>query len=362
MNRQVQWRLLAGMIFLIVIAVRLALAAQTFVRPIIDRPGECLYCQAVKEAFAQAQQSVDLLLSDAQLTDNPLWEELLSAAARGVRVRVLLDASDWSPSITEKNRPTIEFLKENGIQAGFDDPAVTTHAKLVVIDRQVVILGSSNWNRYAFTEQEQANIELEDEQVGEVFSSYYDRLWADTLPLGGIKLDVTAISPGQPLLIPIPEMAGTKNYAEILCELLRQARRQVHVVMYRASYYPAYQESLSNGILQELIDAIGRGLDVKVLLDDCSYYPESARANLEAGLYLHLNGVEVRFDDPTQTTHTKLVLIDEKSVLLGSTNWNYYSLEKNNEVDLALIDLPSVAACYEPYFQLLWARGKSITR
>ncbi len=355
---------MTGAIFLILFSFSLGatLFAETFVRPVIDRPGGCLYCRAVKEALAQAQQSIDLLLSDAQLVDNPLWEELLSAASRGVRVRVLLDASDWSPAITEKNRPTIEFLTARGIEARLDDPEVTTHAKLVVVDRRVVILGSSNWNRYAFTEQEQANIELEDEQVGEVFAAYFDRLWLDELPSGGIELDMTSLTIGRPLLIPIPEMAGTKNYAEILCELLRQAKCQVHVVMYRASYYPAYQKSLSNGILQELIDAIGRGLDVKVLLDDCSYYPESALANLEAGLYLHLHGVEVRFDDPTQTTHAKLVLIDEKSVLLGSTNWNYYSLEKNNEVDLALIDLPSVAACYEPYFQLLWAKGKLITR
>lgn len=353
---------MVGVVFLILFSVGTTLFAETVVRPVIDRPGECLYCQAVKEAFAQAQQSIDLLLSDAQLTDNPLWEELLSAASRGVRVRVLLDASDWSPSITEKNRPAIDFLTANGIEARFDDPAVTTHAKLVIVDRQIVVLGSSNWNRYAFTEQEQTNIELKDGQVGEAFSAYFNRLWMDTLPPGGIELDPTSLGTERPLLIPIPETVDTRNYGAILCELLRQAKRSVHVVMYRASYYPAYRESLSNEILYELTDALGRGLDVKVLLDDCSYYPESARANLEAALYLHLHGVDVRFDDPTQTTHAKLVLIDEKSVLLGSTNWNYYSLEKNNEVDLALIDLPSVAACYEPYFQLLWARGKAIMR
>jgi len=346
--------------FLILVCLGTTTFAETLVRPVIDRPGECRYCWVVKEAFARAQQSVDLLLSDAQLADNPLWEELLAAALRGVRVRVLLDSSDWAPSITEKNRPTIEFLQDNGIEARFDDPATTTHAKLVVVDRRVVILGSSNWNRYAFTEQEQANIELKDEQVGEVFSAYFDRLWSEKLFTGGIRLDAACIAARQPLIVPIPETVDTRNYATVLCELLHQAQRSVHVVMYRASYYPAYQESVSNEILQELISAVGRGLDVKVLLDDCAYYPDSARANLEAALYLHLHGVEVRFDDPAQTTHAKLVIIDEESVVLGSTNWNYYSLEKNNEVDLALIELPSVAAHFQSYFQSLWASGELI--
>ena len=227
-------------------------------------------------------------------------------------------------------------------------------------DRRLVILGSSNWNRYAFTEQEQTNIEVTDERVGEVFSTYFDRLWSKELFAGGVRLDAASVGTPQPSVVPIPETVDTHNYATILCELLRCAQQSVHVVMYRASYYPAYPESVSNTILQALVSAAGRGLDVKVLLDDCAYYPDSARANLEAALYLHLQGVEVRFDDPAQTTHAKLVIIDEESVILGSTNWNYYSLEKNNEVDLALIDLPSVATHFESYFHLLWARGKRI--
>jgi len=361
MNRVTQRQRIGIVFFLILSVVGVAALAETLVRPIIDRPGECRYCRVVEEAFARAQQSVDLLLSDAQLADNPLWDGLLSAALRGVKVRVLLDSSDWAPSITEKNRPTIAFLQDNGIEARFDSPATTTHAKLVVIDRRVVILGSSNWNRYAFTDQEQANIEVTDEQVGGIFSTYFDWLWSERLFAGGVRFDVASLAARHPLVVPIPETVDTRNYATILCWLLRQARRSVHVAMYRASYYPAYQQSVSNEILQELISAVGRGLDVKVLLDDCAFYPDSARANLETALYLHLQGVEVRFDDPEQTTHAKLVIIDEESIVLGSTNWNYYSLEKNNEVDLALIDIASVASHYEAYFQSLWASGRGIT-
>jgi len=351
---------MGGVVFLILFSVGTTLFAETFVRPVIDRPGECLYCQAVKEAFAQAQQSIDLLLSDAQLAANTLWEDLLAAASRGVGIRVLLDASDWAPSITEKNRATIDFLVSHGIDARFDDPAVTTHAKLVIVDRRVVILGSSNWNRRAFTAQEQTNIAVEDEQVGEVFAVYFDRLWSGELSPGCVWLDSTSFTQAQPLLAPIPETVDTANYARVLLTLLPQAKTSVHVVMYRASYYPGFPGSLSNEILQGLIAASGRGLDVRILLDDCAFYPESAEANLEAALYLHLHGVETRFDDPTETTHAKLVLIDGETVLLGSTNWNYYSLEKNNEVDLVLAHLPAVATVYESYFHLLWRRANAI--
>lgn len=362
MNRRLQWRITGetALFFLVLFAVGAGLIAQTLVCPVIDRPGENIYCCCVKETFAAAEESIDLLLSNAQLDEVPLWDELLAAASRGVRVRVLLDESEWSTSITEKNRPTIEFLKVHGIEARFDDPAVTIHAKLVIVDRRVVILGSSNWNHYAFTDQEQANVKVQDEQVGEVFATYFDRLWRGNLPPGGIRLDLGLLTGEGPLLIPIPETVGTANYASLLLELLHRVKRSIHVVMYRISYYPQYSGSLSNEILGALVDAAARGLDVKVLIDDCAFYPGSAEENLEAALYLHLHGVKIRLDDPSETTHCKLVIIDAETVLVGSTNWNYYALEKNNEVDLALIGLPLVAAPYEQFFHVLWEEGRRL--
>ena len=35
---------------------------------------------------------------------------------------------------------------------------------------------------------------------------------------------------------------------------------------------------------------------------------------------------------PSQTTHTKVLIVDEQLALLGSTNWTYSALTNNNEV------------------------------
>jgi phosphatidylserine/phosphatidylglycerophosphate/cardiolipin synthase-like enzyme len=364
MNRRAQWQFTRAVIFsvLLCFVVTAGLWGQTHVLPLLDRPGACRYCEAVESAFSEAQTSIDLLLSDAQLEENPLWEPLLKAASRGVQVRVLLDASDWEPSITEKNRPTITFLSEQGIEARFDDPAITTHAKLVIVDREVVVLGSSNWNRYAFYEQEQANVLVENRAFGGVYSEYFDRLWEGTLEPGGIAFDVGGLDTDEALLIPIVDTVDTVQYKGILLEFLSQAERSIHVAMYRIAYYPEYRGSTSNRLLDALIAAAGRGLEVEILIDDCAFYPESAEANLEAALYLYLHGVDVRLDDPSDTMHAKLVVIDGGTTLLGSTNWNYYALEKNNEIDLALVRLPAVAHVYEQYFRTLWEAGRTLTR
>ena len=351
-------------IWIVVIAVTLAaivssaVCARTTILPLIGTIGSCTYCERVQAAIASASQSLDILLSNAELGEKGLWDSIVAASGRGVDVRVLLDESDWAQSITDKNRPTIDYLKAHGIAARFDDPSVTTHAKLLVIDRRIVILGSTNWNEHSFYDQEQADVSIEDAAVGEAFAAYFDRLWAGTLFPGAVKLATDSILAGESLIVPLPETVGTENYPAVLIKLVSQARESIHVVMYRVSYYPQYQDSVTDNILDALIAASARGLDVRVYMDDCAFYESEAKANLQAARYLSDHGVEVRMDDPNITTHAKLVIIDQRTVILGSTNWNYYSLAKNNETDIAFIDFPDVATPYEAFFQELWRHGR----
>ena len=352
-------RWIALVVVILTTLVSIGAMAQTTVLPLIGTIGSCTYCEQVERAIGGARQSVDILLSDAELDEQTLWDAIIAASDRGVDVRVLLDESDWAKSITEKNRPTIDYLKAHGIDARFDDPSVTTHAKLVVIDRRIAFLGSTNWNEHSFYDQEQADVSIDDPAVGDVFASYFDRLWEGRLFPGAVKLATDSIAPDRPMIVPLPETVDTENYPAVLLKLISSAKESIHIVMYRISYYPQYQDSRANDILNALIAASARGLDVRVYMDDCAFYASEAAANLQAARYLSDHGVEVRMDDPKITTHAKLVVIDHRTTILGSTNWNYYSLAKNNETDIAFIDYPAVAAPYETFFHELWKSGRS---
>jgi len=360
MSSRIQWAKIAAVLAVsFALVPALSVCGDTTVLPMIGRVGSCTYCDCVENAISSAQDSIDLLLSDAQLDQNPLWDDVIAASDRGVKVRVLLDESDWSTSITEKNRPALGLLVSHGINARFDDPAVTTHSKLVVIDRRSVVLGSSNWNQHAFYDQAQTDVFVRNGDVGEAFAVYFDRLWDGTLFPGAVELS-SSVAVETPSIIAFPETVDTANYASALLSFIRQAQKSIHVVMYRISYYPRYGDSVTNDILNALIAAAARGLDVRVFMDDCAFYQDSAAANLEAARYLNDHGVDVRMDSPSETTHAKLVIIDGKTAVLGSTNWNYYSLEKNNEVDIALVDLAGVAAVYDGFFNSLWNDGRRL--
>jgi len=330
------------------------------VLPLLGSPEDAVYCETALAAITGARTSIEVLLSSVSQDENPLLPALADAADRGVTVRALLDASDWEPQITARNDPARAYLLAHGVDARFDDPSVTLHAKLLVVDRESVLLGSSNWNRYALTDHWQADVWVRDPQIGEFYADYFDTLWSGTLIDCRVELETATAFDGNGTILPLADVPESASYARVLLDLLDSAQRSIHVSMYRMSTYPGYADSLSNAISEALIDAASRGLEVQVLLDDCAYYADSASANLWSAFVLRERGVDVRLDAPEETTHAKLVIVDGCGVLLGSTNWNYYALEQNVETNVAFLNLPSVAAPFEAYFRGLWESGRDV--
>ena len=129
--------------------------------------------------------------------------------------------------------------------------------------------------------------------------------------------------------------------------------------MFEAKYYKNYMDSKVDDILSELISARKRGVDVKVILEGGedflgADFEKSSQATCD---YLSKGGVIVRFDPRNTTTHAKLIVIDNSSIIIGSTNWNYNAIENNNEASV-LINSPGVALHYAGYFDSLWKDSK----
>jgi len=337
-------------------------SAGTAIWPLVGRETACVYCDVAAAAFGAASASIDVLLSTLEVEGDPVVDALVGASARGVSVRVLLDQSDFEPSITEENAQAVAFLVAQGIDARLDDAATTTHAKLAIVDRATVFVGSTNWNRYALFEHRQADVRIDDERVGAAFGDFFDRLWANPSAPLGMTLDDVEIPTDGPALVVLPDAGQSTLYGSFVLDLLSHATTSVHASLYRVSIYPQFADSATSALVDGLIQAAGRGLEVRVLIDDCSFYADSAEANLESAIFLYQNGIDVRLDDPDVTTHAKLLVVDGETVVLGSTNWNYYSVERNIEANVALVRMPDVASIFESYFASLWAEGREIGR
>ncbi len=141
-----------------------------------------------------------------------------------------------------------------------------------------------------------------------------------------------------------------KGYFPRVHEALTNAMKSVHITAFELMYYPTYKSSDENVIIDDIVSAHDRGVDVKIILDQ---YSGQQGNSTNAYSYLKKKGVDIKYDSPKTTTHAKLVVVDGKTVILGSTNFSYTSLELNNEVDVVLFS-EDAARYYEQYFQKLW--------
>ncbi len=133
-----------------------------------------------------------------------------------------------------------------------------------------------------------------------------------------------------------------RQFFHVLCDHIGDANREIVVSMFLFKASPD-GSNRANMILEELIAAQHRGVQVRVLLERTDRKKDSLnRVNLATSERLRRHGVQVLFDSPDTTTHTKVIVIDERFLFIGSHNLTHSALFHNHELSV-LIDNPNLA-------------------
>lgn len=141
------------------------------VRVVATRPAADIR-DAVLDAVAAARRTIDVEMY--VLSDPLVIDALVQAAARGVRVRVLLDPGQ------PQNLQAMATLGAASIQAHLyhAPPGTKLHAKLGIFDRAVVVFGSCNWSRSGFTRNHELDLVIADPRLAAAFEARLDQDWA----------------------------------------------------------------------------------------------------------------------------------------------------------------------------------------
>ncbi len=138
-----------------------------------------------------------------------------------------------------------------------------------------------------------------------------------------------------------------RAYFTYVDRLLRSANSTIDIAMFELKYYPTYPDSHENELVNDLIDASERGVKVRAIVDE---YDRHANDTISL---LRSHGIDAKLDEKNITTHVKIIIIDGKIVVVGSTNWSYYALEKNHEASVVIYS-KDVARRFEEYFSKIW--------
>jgi phosphatidylserine/phosphatidylglycerophosphate/cardiolipin synthase-like enzyme len=112
---------------------------------------------------------------------NLILGELEDATRRGVDVRVVVDVGgQGTPSWGEDT--FLERLGQAGAGVYTDSPETTTHTKLMIVDSDYTVLGSTNWTYHAVEENNETAVIIESAEINEHYAEYIDELISEGRP------------------------------------------------------------------------------------------------------------------------------------------------------------------------------------
>jgi len=143
------------------------------------------YFQVAKKVIQEAKSSIHLMMFEMvfydkypQTPSNLLIKDLINARKRGVRVEVVLEVRDERDRTTKNNRYTGKILSEGGVEVIYDPLLKTTHAKCMVVDGRLILLGSTNWTYDALSNNNEVSVLIRSKELAKELIDYFNRVKA----------------------------------------------------------------------------------------------------------------------------------------------------------------------------------------
>ena len=140
------------------------------------------YFEVAHSQIQKAEESIYLiaylfLVYDYQdAYSNRLLKDLIEAHKRGVEVHVILDypKPEYMGEKEPKNQEVYEKLKDAGIDVRFDSAETRTHNKVLVIDREIIIVGSHNYSFDGLKYNNETSLLIRDRDKAKELIEYFE--------------------------------------------------------------------------------------------------------------------------------------------------------------------------------------------
>ena len=137
---------------------------------------------------------------------------------------------------------------------------------------------------------------------------------------------------------------------DLVLKTINSAQREIRLLAY--SFTAA-------GVVEALLAAKSRGVDVQVVVDHRSNVTEDQSGKARHALAALINaGVPVRTVAAWPIQHSKLIVVDRRHVETGSYNFSAAAANRNSENVLVVWDNPALATAYLRHWTSRFDRGE----
>jgi len=279
----------------------------------------------------KAQKSIYLetyIYDDDSIGDKFL-KLLIKKAKQGVRVKLLLDAMGSSADRGYFKELValggeVKFFREiRYVFRFFSENHQRNHRKLLLIDDRISYMGSSNITNNCLDWRELV-IRLTG-NISEHFVISFDKSWNLAGGISATKIR-SMFHRGYEIIQDIPSKFRIRRpYETKFIHLINSAKKIVRI---ETPYFVP-----PRNVRRSIVRALKRGVEVVLILPQKSdlFFIDAAR-NLYLGKLLR-KGTKIYYFTPSPM-HSKLLIVDSKFFLLGSSNLDYRSLHHQHEINL----------------------------
>ncbi len=364
-----------------VLRSHLLMTQNVFHRPIVPGnrvtilgEGDVIYARMF-DAVQSAKAYVHI--ETFEISDDPIGgfmcDLLLGKKAEGVEVNLIYDA------FGSRKTPAAFFARiENaGVKTLKFNPAIPIrwpvweiirrdHSKIMVVDGETAFTGSANICDLDCSSKSRKQTQIQTEcfkdlhlkiegpaaaELEKAFQRNWEQHKGKAAPT--VSYAPGGASGGTQFVQILPSTSGAMNRLNYMAYFAAIASAEKRIRLSTPYFVPGVE------MIQELIDAASRGVDIEIVVPTLS----DSRFVSYAGMYYYkkLLDAGIKIYQHPAMLHTKFAIIDGIWCTVGTTNLDTWSLLINNEVNAYLFD-PGFAQELESAFQLQVRESKQITR
>ena len=328
-----------------------------------EKPSYDTRTQAGKELINiinNANKTIDFAFYGLSNQDEIL-QALLNAQKRNVKIRGIIDLNINAKNDYPNTLESIAKFKQNTVKTDYltdmtkkekiDNKQVyfssnykfkghIMHNKFCIVDNHIVWTGTANISSTGTGGyNENAVIIVESKNLADFYTKQMDEMYNNE-HFHEDKKEMYTILPFLIGNIETSVYFSPSNNAVIngIIPVIQNAKDYIYVSMFLISHY---------SIAQELIEAKNRGVDVKLIV-------EANHTQQKYSLHekLRKNDIPVKVENWGGKMHAKLAVVDDDTIILGSTNWTRTGFLYNDENLLILKNAKEHAQFLKNEFEL----------
>lgn len=327
-----------------------------FVNPLKNKypKNECKNktCKGLLNLINSSTKSIDFALYGFEEQDEIL-NALIQAKERGVAIRGIVDKDEgeyykdtYKLNKLLGNVKVDKFTSIAAQKSHNKEFTRATHAlmhnKFFIVDNSFVWTGSTNVSANCMTFNANNAVIIKSDIVAKIYKKEFEQMFLDSKfhtdksinpNTSNIMLNKgkTSIS-----IYFSPQSKPITNYVK---PLIQTAEKSIHINMFFLTH---------KKIVEELINAHNRGVDVKIILDG-SFVSDGYSPHEK----LREKGIPVKIENWNGKMHMKTAVIDKKYSILGSTNWTT-TAELVNDENMLIIKDSYITREIKKNFQKCW--------